>query len=296
MTNVACKIDWITATLREFNRVILNEVSSYTAALLAARSICSSLGINEPELCSTQISRHYDYSFVERNTRLAIDISRAGRAQGHRVVLSGRSLSNFESGEHVVRMLIGGGWKLTRIDAAVDVVDYHETITEIADTWRQLHGELKPYASKHDVRRNGEMFTIGSRQSSRYLRIYDKAKEQRVDMRWLRCELEIKHDLAARCADIAARSAAELMQLALPLLALPNSEVYQGIQALESSTTPDVAIAPRPRTNTRLWFEHSVIPCLAKLKQSDPVEYREIVQLLVEEFTEHDESNLVEAS
>lgn len=285
MAQVSTKIDWITATYIPLAGRQLYEINTYTDSLVTARRIFAKLGMQDENIVTTNISKHYDFTWKETRSGITLDLSRTGRAQGFRLVATGQNLSEYGDASELVARLRTGGWKLTRLDIAVDVIDGIETVGEIAEAWKELHGELKPYSSKHDVRRNGEMFTIGSRQSNRYLRIYDKAKEQNVNMRWLRCELELKGEIAAKVMDVAEDNPAQLAALALPLLGLPNSELAQVLEEVSGGESSPAVKIPRVKTNRDLWICNLVIPSITKLKETNPAEYERIRLAVIEALT-----------
>lgn len=83
--------------------------------------------------------------------------------------------------------------RFTRLDLAIDVRDSEFSVQDYAKLIRR--GEYKARAKKPnliDGFGNGDTLYIGSRQSERMLRIYDKAKEQGINGDWIRIELEIK--------------------------------------------------------------------------------------------------------
>lgn len=87
--------------------------------------------------------------------------------------------------------------RLTRIDLAFDL---HNTAFNICERYRELKaGNVRCATSKANLIvgvEGGTTLYIGSRQSDKFLRIYDKAAEQQVPGDWMRVELEIKGDTA----------------------------------------------------------------------------------------------------
>ena len=106
-----------------------------------------------------------------------------------------------KSPEDVIKLVLLQGGKFTRLDVAIDTDQVH--ISEIDAAVR--YGNLVSRSQKRDYRGSygGEGFTIyiGSRSSSRFIRIYDKAAEQKVEGVWTRCEVEFKAKQAQRAAD-----------------------------------------------------------------------------------------------
>lgn len=87
---------------------------------------------------------------------------------------------------------------LTRIDIAID--DYQKLLDMTVVEHKVHNDEIATYLQNRTVYKGlngtaGHTVYLGSR--SRYmLRIYDKAAEQRTSYKWVRVELEIRHDAA----------------------------------------------------------------------------------------------------
>lgn len=98
---------------------------------------------------------------------------------------------------------------ITRIDACVD--DFTTNYFTVSDVQKFIDEQrlVTPFRkSRYESEKNiktgmktGETLYLGSRKSEVFLRIYDKALEQKVDMPWIRWELEIKGDKANLFAD-----------------------------------------------------------------------------------------------
>lgn len=85
------------------------------------------------------------------------------------------------------------GSKCQRIDLAVDVAD--AGVLDLAWTAAE-EGRLVTRASRESMswykKGNGRTLGVGSRASESYLRIYDKAAEQKLPGEWTRVEIEVK--------------------------------------------------------------------------------------------------------
>lgn len=102
--------------------------------------------------------------------------------------------------------IVQGNTRYSRIDIACDCYDYDMyNLTSAAakahnykSKWRKRSEIVQHDTATNDI--TGRTLYFGSRNSSVFLRIYDKALEQKLDLDWTRLELEIKgksaHNLA----------------------------------------------------------------------------------------------------
>jgi hypothetical protein len=118
------------------------------------------------------------------------------------------------TGEHLRTFAAHGGdirqvfeWTLqqadvnvTRVDGAIDLFDSAADIPTFFNAF--IGGEMNTHTtSGHLIRSGGsghEAHTayIGSRESARMLRVYDKGKQTNAGGDWIRCEIEIKKPMA----------------------------------------------------------------------------------------------------
>lgn len=104
--------------------------------------------------------------------------------------------------------VVQGNVKYTRIDIACDVLDsdfynvisLHTSCHNFKTKWRKWSEILTHNTKNNNV--IGRTTYFGSRNSSVYLRIYDKAMEQKEDKDWTRIELEIKSKAAHNLATL----------------------------------------------------------------------------------------------
>lgn len=102
----------------------------------------------------------------------------------------------------VVKDLSIDGCKFTRLDLAIDLRGVTIDIVGLLDCEHEGSANNDPELyQKGRNARGGATLYIGSRQSEKYLRIYDKAKERKLtDLTWVRVELELKSDTATKIA------------------------------------------------------------------------------------------------
>jgi Replication initiation factor len=126
---------------------------------------------------------------------------------GHHVIFSGTALRNIFSRTTIqhgtlLRTCIDAGGNISRLDLAKDLTETPIDLSAIYQSIEQGggRGPVRKY-SRVTSNDNGYTIYIGSRQSERYIRIYDKAAEQGiVDKDWKRLECETKGVVARSVA------------------------------------------------------------------------------------------------
>lgn len=121
---------------------------------------------------------------------------------GVHVIFSGKGCRQHESKESILRLLDrinASKGKLTRIDIALDdhtgdLIPFRKIKKDIIKGNIVTRWKSSVEFNKRDTDGKilGETISLGSRTSDTYIRIYDKALEQRTEGVWNRIELEIK--------------------------------------------------------------------------------------------------------
>lgn len=106
------------------------------------------------------------------------------------------------SGESLLYILCNLGAKFTRVDIALDDMAgllNLDTIGNAIDAAQYVSRFKKWTFIKNSE--GGRTYSFGSRSSDSFVRIYDKAAEQKAIGHWIRVELELKRDRANAAAD-----------------------------------------------------------------------------------------------
>lgn len=120
-----------------------------------------------------------------------VNFSRPGSPNGVHVVFSGFTLKVYSWQDILLKAYKLGG-QVTRIDIALDVLDAFIDIVGMYSIVKR-GGCITPSKKFSYIEGNsGQTLYIGSRQSERMLRVYDKAAEQGAPGHWTRFELEVK--------------------------------------------------------------------------------------------------------
>lgn len=158
---------------------------------------------------------------------------------------------------------------VTRLDLAIDVFE-GETTPYQTFLYRRS-GRMKTRASSARFIRgmsaeklSGDTLYIGSRQSERYIRIYDKAAENGMSADWVRVELELKGRTAQRaagmCLGVGVADAAR--SYASDSIQIEKCQWWSDVLGTEPMEKPPVV--PRKDTDGLAWLLETVLPRLER--------------------------------
>ena len=176
-------LDWLACTFKEYNHETEDFIRTYASA---------------PTVQDTPARNGYTRATLDNNGVCVLwnpDYS----GMGHHAVFGGTSLRNlFTSGvvspSTLLRACVDAGGCVSRLDLAKDFtegeVDYEAAYQSIEQ--RSGGGNART-VSKLQSSGGGFTIYIGSRQSERFVRLYDKAAEQKLPgVLWSRLEVETK--------------------------------------------------------------------------------------------------------
>jgi len=206
---------------------------------------------------------------------------------GHHVVFSGSALRHvFEQTAVPQRGLVEAalrtGANITRLDLAKDA-------TEIPIDLRAIYASIEAGQAKGTARsfsqfgspNGGFTIYVGSRQSEKFIRIYDKAVETNSIGDWKRYELETKGMVARALATLLVERTASWSgafdDMALGMFDLPKSSDYAKFFSPEQVRIGIPKL--EKKSDTALWIDQQVIPAVGKYYGDHP-ESREVQRLL----------------
>ncbi len=205
-------------------------------------------------------------------------------------VYSGKTLRNISqimSIQELVQWHVKAGHRVTRIDTAIDVMNTGAVITEFADNWKD--GKVKTLAKTgiliSDPREvTGDTFYVGSRKKKRkLLRIYDKAREQKIDGDWLRFEMQYGGGAARSCASAIDKTSnmAHTFRGQLKAFCEFSHPVYKAIIG-DTIAMPVRHDMPSGVDKRLEWLWTSALPAMVTLESEKPG----IMQVLINEVYE----------
>ena len=191
---------------------------------------------------------------------------------GHHVILAGSALRNIFSNTTIqprtlLRACIDAGGSISRLDLAKDATDEEIDLQAIYKSLEQGHN--RGLTRKHAIiasNDGGLTIYVGSRQSERFIRIYNKAAESKLsDQLWFRFELETK-GVVARSLGTRLASDMDWQQsfdaLAKGMVNLPNSLDFQKFFTM--GVVPIGLPKLERRTDREVWIETQVIGAVAR--------------------------------
>lgn len=191
---------------------------------------------------------------------------------GYHVIISGSAIRDvLEYYQLDQKTLVGrvrdAGASITRLDLARDITNQQISLDKIYQALErgEYSGTSRKFAQIHSLN-GGNTIYVGSRQSEKFIRIYDKASESNLPHSlWFRFELELKGMVARACASVLATSdnwGAAFTEIVQHMVSMgssvdfakffPNGEERIGIPKLEK------------KTDRERWIETQVIPAVVK--------------------------------
>jgi hypothetical protein len=187
-------IDWLSVTFKGQTHAAHHFLDTYANS-----------GISQP---ATAI---FGYSTATRDANNVVRMWHNSRSDmGEHAIFSGSSLKALHNigreTPEILRAAIECAGKISRLDLAVDIVgeSFSGQMVKKALEKTGNQGTARAYSTVegHD---GGFTLYVGSRQSERFIRIYDKGIESgQTGMDWWRYELETKGDVARALANLLA--------------------------------------------------------------------------------------------
>lgn len=192
-----------------------------------------------------------------------VNFSRPGSPNGVHVVYSGGTLKVYDWEDLLLKAYKLNG-QVTRIDLAYDVLGQ---FIDIVDLYNEVKSGrcITPSKKYSYIEGNsGQTLYIGSRQSERMLRIYDKAAETGSPGHWTRFELEAKGAKARQFAHYIGAEGAD----AIPALILDFAEFatykWQGGSPFDMHPVSIPSIKGK-ETDTAAWLANGVLPSFKRI-------------------------------
>lgn len=191
---------------------------------------------------------------------------------GYHVILSGSALRNILEHFHMdqktlVETIVNAGGSITRLDLAKDLQDKRVSLDKIYQALEcgDSVGTARTFTQLHSVN-GGNTVYIGSRQSEKFIRIYDKAAQLGDTSRlWYRFELETKGMVARALAQLLVNSAvwgSAFDTLASHMASIPNNAHWL---AFFDGSNPEIGIPKIEKKSDReKWIASQVIPAVVK--------------------------------
>lgn len=230
--------------------------------------------------------RFYEYQVTCQITGARIDAARG--KQGVRVQLPGQWWEGVREDQLQIMGLLVHQFSrnVTRLDIAYDFTSAECGAAAVAAEYWLQHGVEGHRRTKLIPYKKGSTFYIGSRNSNKMLRVYDKGKQLGADENWRRCELEIKGRTAQANAALLARGLRPAVKIMKEVLACPESFLDGILDELLDGEIPNPIKVPRKETNRFAWLCDQVIPAWKNMAKTNPDDSKRALDLLIAELLE----------
>jgi len=209
----------------------------------------------------------------------AVLLADGERRQGKSLTLSSDVLEGLrtilESDGPILDFVSHHKGRASRLDLALDIVE--ATITP-SSLWAEYQAGMARTSTRSNLaltsnERGVETFYIGSRQSDKFLRVYDKALEQKMDDKaWLRLELQCRRLVARSYVSsmVEQKSIRPFINRAITEFCdFPLSAEFREATAQDNADVPTLA---RKIPHFWRWMETQVIPAMASRQVEFPEE------------------------
>lgn len=199
-----------------------------------------------------------------------LEISNGGRVywntnrsnMGRHVIFSGQCCDTIGVNlKECLSFVHSQGYKTTRLDLAIDVFNTNLSLNHMESLI--LRGEFKSHAqtapSTKDLMATGHTVQLGKAGSASFLRVYDKAAEQRQKGSWIRIEISYGARKAKTALDAYLRDD-DIRGMVCDYVSFPTWRKWNVLVK-----APKIAVRyANKATNTRKWLMDSVAKSIAK--------------------------------
>jgi len=225
---------------------------------------------------------YYDSAMQFQYGRL--DWSLKNPSQKFMVTLTGKDLVNWLlSGGTYDEILIAAekliDVNFTRIDMACDIHDEHVEIKDIYTAMKDgtARTRIKAFSMVEGggtKNNHGITVYIGSRESGRMIRVYDKAAQQKMEGDWTRIEIEVKSPFAEKMIQSSIDSGiAPTMRLAVRQMVRTGVDWFD--ERMNDSDVAYLEPVGRKATDWEKWIISDILPQIEKAIAQDIGNVRE---------------------
>lgn len=276
------KIDWLTIT-HLYDRGYFNTPTGAVTALKTARTIltqCTWIGGTNWKVISRK-EPFYQHHYMS-DEGIVLSLSEL-QSQGVRLIYSGSSIPVGEGEQRKIwNGLFNDHWRITRADLAVDFMNGKNEIIDLWTNGIDKQALKRRHKSNLILSPNGDTIEIGARKSDKFLRLYDKGKEQHTELNWKRWELEIKHKTAKQLPHDYDEAVRALTSSMIAMIDIIPDEELSVLEAIAQGASVLTKGAPKTRGNKEIWLNEQVLPALKRLKHEQPQLFDSFIEKLIE--------------
>lgn len=191
---------------------------------------------------------------------------------GYHVIIAGAALRHILEyheldQQALVQTVLHAGASITRLDLAKDLIGTEISLDSVYESMerRETTGTARSFSQIHSLN-GGNTIYVGSRQSEKFIRIYDKAAQLgEQNSHWFRYELETKGMVSRALAQLLSEGdnwSSAFDTISTTMVNIPTNRDYQAFYA---QGTAAIGIPKLEKKSDReKWIESQVIPAVAK--------------------------------
>jgi len=283
------KYDWLTINWKVTNTYWYDYGKNADGAMKIARRVCADLKLPLPVLLGNPPKGVYLYSFKCLESMMLIDIPDDLKQQGVKLTFSGAAVARLPDPAELVRQALAVGARITRVDAALDLIDSGIDAPEQYRIAKASYGDNFRRGVKVWDETNNKGISVGARSSDYHLRVYHKGLERGVADDWLRVELEAKGRAAIPVAQQIDTNPTAVVAKMRDMLTVAMLDLHTALlQLSEGEEAIHVPVPPRSPARQK-WMYQQVLPAFKTWLEEDPPaamefehELRQLVQSLIE--------------
>lgn len=280
------KVDWITLTYKGMLTPPDADGMGLTVSLMVVRHIMAELLPTFDNVFErVKTNAFYVLAFKHLATGIVVHVPHDIETQGMMIVLNGTTCAALGNDLQVVmRNARDGGYKCTRIDIAIDIFNAASNVKQFADEYVAEFEGKPPRKWAFISGKTGDTFNLGSRNSPKFLRVYEKGKQQGTKLDWVRVELEAKEHAASGLFNLACENVRRCVPTIAAMIPMAFNPLAMAVESIAEGEVQVPSTAPKPKSNTELWVDKTVIPALVKVADSDEDYILDFVERLLKAF------------
>jgi len=266
------KVDWLTLT-KKFATSVTDGRMDMSQLLSRLNYEVSYIGVDTSDFEVVRGDGFYDVHVLYRSSGVRAAANFDTEKQGLRVVFSGQALTGDTYGVRVLASAVENDWKPTRIDLALDMFNTEVSVEAWYWTYMAQHQPNKQRTVQFRHSKGGDTLVLGSRQSEKYARIYDKAAQQGLANDWVRFEIEFKAEAAVGIVPKILADIRACAMLHVAMVSLPHFWLAQYIESFAQGEHISIPRMIKDKDGRARWLNDVVMKVLAKMKVDEPEEY-----------------------
>lgn len=269
MAKITIKVDWLTLTGKDTWTRLGAAAGSYYPAQQLAKDILDDVTEGNAVVRKDRPAPYYAWGFLDIDSGLHVSVAKDVARQGWLLRATGKTLTTPARQDRLLWLAAKRGWNCTRLDFAVDIQDDMWNVADYYTAWKIAHAHNRQKTCAYIEGATGDTFYIGSRASTKFVRVYDKAGEQGLEGRWTRVEMECKGEFASRLAELAQYGIKNCIPFMEEFVDCTGGSPFDVIWIMAYDEANLGYYPPRIRPPKERWFYSDVLAAIRKWSVED---------------------------